>query len=160
MKQAQLKKVFKWFILVIIEISLNSTLKNYSNKFFVILAQLNLRTSSNLISQNIPITAYSFNNETDDVRELDKINLLHANWKRVACTFRAEEIIRNNTFHWHFQRNGTNLNDILFSWQSLNTRESIQHERNNNKCHGKTHRLGKRSVHYSFSNDSYLDLRE
>ena len=45
-------------------------------------------------------------NDSDGIPESDKINFARctrSTAKRVACTFRAEEIIRNNTFHWHFQ---------------------------------------------------------
>lgn len=73
--------------------------------------------------------------------------------KRVACAFREEEIIRNNTFHWNFQPTvrAFRLNDILFSWQSLNTSDPIRYERNNDKCHGKSLRNGKWSFDYSRS---------
>lgn len=73
--------------------------------------------------------------------------------KRVACAFREEEIIRNNTFHWNFQPTvrAFRLNDILFSWQSLNTSDPIRYERNNDKCHGKSLRNGKWSLDYSRS---------
>lgn len=51
---------------------------------------------------------------------------MRSNWKRVACTFRAGEIIRNNTFHWHATARTLTISYFLDSRRIPERRSSMK----------------------------------